>query len=191
MIPVTARIAYRIEEIGPLHAEWFGPTTWIDGSPRVKLWRVRRTVRGAEEDYGRAYFREKEALEAVRSAARADRAAATRLGKCVPKLSNLRYAWYMPQYEYHCNLHAEHAWEEKQSVHDAALETCPTCGGPARRLISRTSFALKGSGWASDNYGAPKPAPPTTPSAPVGNVTAAEMSRATSCPTVSPTPSKE
>lgn len=30
--------------------------------------------------------------------------------------------------------------------------TCPDCGGPTIRLISKTSFALKGDGWAKDGY---------------------------------------
>jgi putative FmdB family regulatory protein len=29
---------------------------------------------------------------------------------------------------------------------------CPDCGNMARRLISRTSFSLKGDGWAKDGY---------------------------------------
>ena len=30
---------------------------------------------------------------------------------------------------------------------------CPQCKVPRRRLVSSTSFSLKGEGWARDNYG--------------------------------------
>jgi len=43
---------------------------------------------------------------------------------------------------------------------DNPVKTCPKCGENAlERLISRSSFALKGGGWYADGYGAD-----TTPS---------------------------
>ena len=37
---------------------------------------------------------------------------------------------------------------------DAPLTTCPSCGQEQlERLVSRSSFALKGSGWYADGYG--------------------------------------
>jgi len=61
----------------------------------------------------------------------------------------------MPTYEYACSL-CKHEWETEQSIKDPPLDDCPKCGGKtAVRQISRTSFLLKGTGWAGDNYHKP------------------------------------
>lgn len=53
----------------------------------------------------------------------------------------------MPIYEYRCHV-CGHQFEEIQKVSDNPLKTCPRCGEPeARKLVSKTSFQLKGSGW--------------------------------------------
>lgn len=58
----------------------------------------------------------------------------------------------MPTYEYECKS-CEHHFEIEQSIKDDPLMTCPKCRADfLRRLISKTSFVLKGSGWAADNY---------------------------------------
>ena len=56
----------------------------------------------------------------------------------------------MPIYEYRC----EHCgdFEEMQRITDPALERCPKCKRKVRRLISNTSFQLKGSGWYMTDY---------------------------------------
>jgi putative FmdB family regulatory protein len=55
-------------------------------------------------------------------------------------------------YEYHCT-HCLHEWEQEQSIKDDAITTCPSCNQEsAKRLISKSSFVLAGSGWAKDNY---------------------------------------
>jgi len=56
----------------------------------------------------------------------------------------------MPIYEYRC----EHCgdFEEMQRITDAALTKCPRCKRKVRRLISNTSFQLKGSGWYVTDY---------------------------------------
>jgi len=55
-------------------------------------------------------------------------------------------------YEYACES-CEHKFEAEQSIKDDALKLCPSCGNKSlKRLISSTSFILKGSGWAADNY---------------------------------------
>jgi putative FmdB family regulatory protein len=60
----------------------------------------------------------------------------------------------MPTYEYACDA-CEHEFEREQRITEAPIRTCPACGKPrARRLISRTSFVLKGGGWYSDLYSA-------------------------------------
>jgi putative FmdB family regulatory protein len=44
--------------------------------------------------------------------------------------------------------------EVKQSMSDAKLTKCPTCGkNDLNRLISSTSFILKGGGWYATDYG--------------------------------------
>lgn len=59
----------------------------------------------------------------------------------------------MPTYEYACNS-CRYEFEEEQSIKDEPLKNCPACKHDSlKRLISKSSFTLKGSGWASDNYG--------------------------------------
>jgi putative regulatory protein, FmdB family len=62
----------------------------------------------------------------------------------------------MPVYEYEC-LKCGKNFEELQSITDKPLKICRFCGGDTRRLISQTSFSLKGSGWYKDGYSTPKP----------------------------------
>jgi len=56
----------------------------------------------------------------------------------------------MPIYEYRCEKCG--VFEETQRITDPALERCPTCRRKVRRLISNTSFQLKGSGWYVTDY---------------------------------------
>lgn len=62
----------------------------------------------------------------------------------------------MPTYEYECS--KGHQFDFDQSIKDEPLKTCrkKTCRSKVRRLISKTSFRLKGSGWFSDGYGSGK-----------------------------------
>jgi len=61
----------------------------------------------------------------------------------------------MPTYEYVCRS-CEHQFEAVQSIKDEPLTNCPQCHTDFLcRLISKTSFVLKGGGWAADNYGTP------------------------------------
>lgn len=59
-------------------------------------------------------------------------------------------------YEYECPKHK--VFEVEQKMSDPALEFCPKCKEednvetPVKRLISTTSFVLKGGGWASEGY---------------------------------------
>ncbi len=53
----------------------------------------------------------------------------------------------MPIYEYQCSA-CGHALEVMQKMSDEALTDCPTCHKAAlEKLISATSFQLKGTGW--------------------------------------------
>jgi len=61
----------------------------------------------------------------------------------------------MPIYEYACGK-CEAEFEAEQRITDDPLKKCPECGSKrVKRLISRTSFALKGGGWYADGYGSP------------------------------------
>lgn len=59
----------------------------------------------------------------------------------------------MPVYEYECPKHGR--YEVSQRITEAALTKCTieACGEPIRKLISSTSFALKGGGWYATDYG--------------------------------------
>lgn len=58
----------------------------------------------------------------------------------------------MPLYEYGCKQCGKQT-EVMQKISDAPLTQCPDCGGTVERLISQTSFVLKGGGWYKDGYG--------------------------------------
>lgn len=63
----------------------------------------------------------------------------------------------MPIYEYACAA-CGHEFEEWQKMSDAPVRTCPKCKKKkVERLISRTAFQLKGSGWYADLYSSSKP----------------------------------
>jgi putative FmdB family regulatory protein len=57
----------------------------------------------------------------------------------------------VPIYEYQCT-NCGRTLEVMQKITDEPLETCPSCKGKLRRLISLTSFQLKGSGWYATDY---------------------------------------
>ncbi len=62
----------------------------------------------------------------------------------------------MPIYEYACKK-CEHEFEVSQRITDDPVRTCPVCRSrKVKRLISQTSFVLKGSGWYSDLYSSSK-----------------------------------
>jgi putative FmdB family regulatory protein len=56
----------------------------------------------------------------------------------------------MPIYEYLCKKCGE--FELMQRITDHPLTRCPTCRGKITKLISNTSFQLKGSGWYITDY---------------------------------------
>ena len=56
----------------------------------------------------------------------------------------------MPIYEYSCERCG--TFEQMQRISDPPLAKCPTCKRKVRRLISNTSFQLKGSGWYVTDY---------------------------------------
>jgi len=57
----------------------------------------------------------------------------------------------MPIYEYKCEKCGnEH--EVMQKMTEKPLTVCKSCGGRLKKMISNTSFVLKGSGWYVTDY---------------------------------------
>ncbi|HSQ00959.1 MAG TPA: zinc ribbon domain-containing protein [Candidatus Dormibacteraeota bacterium] len=56
----------------------------------------------------------------------------------------------MPIYEYRCEKCGD--FEVTQRITEDPLKKCPTCKRKVRKLISNTSFQLKGSGWYVTDY---------------------------------------
>jgi putative FmdB family regulatory protein len=71
----------------------------------------------------------------------------------------------MPIYEYRCDKCGE-VHEVFQGFGEGPLDGCPACGGPVVKIISSTSFVLKGSGWYSDGYSGKSNKKPSGPGAP-------------------------
>ncbi len=61
----------------------------------------------------------------------------------------------MPVYEYQCS-ECNRVQEVFQKISDAPLVTCSHCSGHMKKLISQSSFHLKGSGWYVTDYGGAK-----------------------------------
>ena len=56
----------------------------------------------------------------------------------------------MPIYEYDCQKCG--TFEVTQRITEKPLGKCPTCKGKVKKLISNTSFQLKGTGWYVTDY---------------------------------------
>ncbi len=68
----------------------------------------------------------------------------------------------MPFYSYRCD--EGHEFDVEQRITEDALAACTveghedqhpkvvTCGAPCHRLLSKSSFVLKGGGWSGDGY---------------------------------------
>ena len=57
----------------------------------------------------------------------------------------------MPTYEYQCT--KGHHFEVEQRITAEPLKRCRICRSKVQRLISPSTFILKGGGWYSDGYG--------------------------------------
>jgi putative FmdB family regulatory protein len=57
----------------------------------------------------------------------------------------------VPIYEYQCSECGE-IFEAFQKISDAPLNQCRYCQGSVEKLISQSSFQLKGSGWYLTDY---------------------------------------
>lgn len=61
----------------------------------------------------------------------------------------------MPIYEYKCKKCGKE-FEMFQGIADPAAKSCKFCKGPVHKLMSLSSFQLKGSGWYATDYGGKK-----------------------------------
>ena len=92
----------------------------------------------------------------------------------------------MPIYEYECRS-CQKITEVKQSLSDPPLSTCEICGGEVSKIISQSSFRLKGGGWFADGYSNSGPGcatdkcPATSPSSPPAGGTTPTPPCAGSC----------
>lgn len=57
----------------------------------------------------------------------------------------------MPIYEYRCTA-CGGVFEKIQRFSDPPLDSCEVCRGRVEKLVSRTAFQLKGSGWYASGY---------------------------------------
>ena len=57
----------------------------------------------------------------------------------------------MPVYEYECEACGKQ-FEVWQKITDPPLTECEACGGKLHKLISQSSFILKGTGWYVTDY---------------------------------------
>ena len=96
----------------------------------------------------------------------------------------------MPIYEYRCKICHQVFEEWCKHVEDGnGSRVCPICKGEAQRLISNTSFALKGEGWYVTEYGNRKDKEKST--APASAPTTAETETASTSSPASPAPSSD
>ncbi len=57
----------------------------------------------------------------------------------------------MPIYEYQCH-ECQQIFEEWQTNFEDKVLECPVCGAKATKVLSNSSFVLKGGGWYSSGY---------------------------------------
>lgn len=62
----------------------------------------------------------------------------------------------MPIYEYKCQKCGKQ-FEAFQGISDPELKSCKFCKGKVHKLVSLSSFSLKGSGWYVTDYKGKKP----------------------------------
>ncbi len=61
----------------------------------------------------------------------------------------------MPVYEYECN-ECQNVFEIQQKISEDPIKMCPECNGAVKKLMSMSSFQLKGGGWYADGYASKK-----------------------------------
>ena len=76
---------------------------------------------------------------------------------------SLKERFSMPIYEYKCAKCG--VVEVMQGIKEAPLKKCPNCKSKVERMISASSFVLKGTGWYATDYGKKTSPPADTSSA--------------------------
>jgi putative FmdB family regulatory protein len=66
----------------------------------------------------------------------------------------------MPIYEYKCRK-CGRQFEAFQGILDPELKSCKFCKGKVHKMVSLSSFSLKGSGWYVTDYKGKKPSTTT------------------------------
>ncbi|MDO9515734.1 MAG: zinc ribbon domain-containing protein [Syntrophales bacterium] len=74
----------------------------------------------------------------------------------------------MPIYEYQCRK-CSRKFEIFQGIADGEVKTCKFCDGSVDKLISLSSFHLKGAGWYVTDYGGKKPSVGEAPTSTLGD----------------------
>jgi putative FmdB family regulatory protein len=85
----------------------------------------------------------------------------------------------MPIYEYVCEKCGSQL-EVLQKVTDEPLKRCRKCRGKLEKIVSRTSFQLKGGGWYKTDYSSKPAAKAEDKSDKAGNDKAGKKTEATS-----------
>ncbi len=96
----------------------------------------------------------------------------------------------MPIYEYQCSKCGE-IFEVFQKIHDEPVSQCRFCQGRVEKLISHSSFQLKGSGWYLTDYSHKSHSPDTGGSAKEGGKSSETKGSSESSVTPNATPSKK
>jgi putative FmdB family regulatory protein len=96
----------------------------------------------------------------------------------------------MPLYEYQCTKCSK-VHEIIQKFSDAPLAACPECGGDVKKLISNTSFVLKGTGWYVTDYASPARKEAEDSGKPAGTTTAPEPKKDAAAETKVSEPAKQ
>ncbi|MGV8057737.1 MAG: FmdB family zinc ribbon protein [Smithellaceae bacterium] len=95
----------------------------------------------------------------------------------------------MPIYEYKCRKCGKQ-FEAFQGITDPELKSCKFCKGRVNKLVSMSSFTLKGSGWYATDYGG-KTSPVTSAPAKEAAATVEKSATATESATATTTSGKE
>lgn len=94
----------------------------------------------------------------------------------------------MPIYEYKCKKCGKQ-FEAFQGITEPDLKICKFCKGKVHKMMSLSSFSLKGSGWYATDYAGKKPL--GTKPAKTETTTSDSSSNASETPATASTSSKE
>lgn len=83
----------------------------------------------------------------------------------------------MPAYDYRCPS-CDLIFELTRSLSDTSEVSCPTCGGPAKRVFSPVGVVFKGSGFHNTDY---RPRPKSEESSPSGKDSCSKSGDSPAC----------